>query len=62
MMLVMCYIMERLRDSRDFMLRVRMNSKERKMLESIVKETGLSASNIVRQLVRAEVKRVRRAA
>jgi Ribbon-helix-helix protein len=54
--------MERPRNRRDYMLRVLMNPKEKRLLEDLVKETGLSASNVVRQALRAEAKRTKRAA
>lgn len=54
--------MERTKNRRDYMLRVLMNDKEKRILETLVKETGLSASNVVRQAIRAEAKRQARAA
>jgi hypothetical protein len=54
--------MERLLDNRDYMLRVRMSRKEQQMLKELIKETGLTASNVVRQAIRAEVRRIKRAA
>jgi predicted DNA-binding protein len=54
--------MERTTDGRDFMLRVRMSRKEKRMLEDLIKETGLTASNVVRQAIRAEARRAKRAA
>ena len=49
-------------DSREFMLRVRMSRKEKRLLEGLIKETGLTASHVVRQAIRAEAKRAKRAA
>jgi hypothetical protein len=60
--LLLCYGMERNKNRRDYMLRVLMNPKEKRLLEELVRETGLSASNVVRQAIRAEAKRTKRAA
>lgn len=40
--------------ARDYMLRVRMTEDERQMLEALAEKSGLTASDIVRQLVRRE--------
>ena len=38
----------------DYMLRVRMSDAEKRMLEKIVGARGLTASDVVRQLIRDE--------
>jgi hypothetical protein len=42
------------RDGRGLVLRVRMNSAERKMVQRLADVAGLTASDIVRQFVRRE--------